>query len=62
MGGVLIMSIREAAECLRDQACTHYPHSEFARKYGGFSDPWLPVISSPVEVIAAPFVTCGEPG
>jgi len=24
----------EAAAWLRDQACTHYPDSEFARKYG----------------------------
>jgi hypothetical protein len=26
----------EAAAWLRDQACMHYPDSEFARKYGGF--------------------------
>jgi hypothetical protein len=26
----------EAAAWLRDQACTHYPDSKFARKYGGF--------------------------
>jgi hypothetical protein len=26
----------EAAAWLRDQACTHYPDSEFGRKYGGF--------------------------
>jgi hypothetical protein len=26
----------EAAAWLRDQACTHYPDSEFARKHGGF--------------------------
>jgi hypothetical protein len=29
-------SIGEAAAWLRDQACVHYPDSEFARKYGGF--------------------------
>jgi hypothetical protein len=29
-------SIGEAVEWLRDQACAHYPDSEFARKYGGF--------------------------
>ena len=26
----------EATAWLRDQACRHYPDSEFARKYGGF--------------------------
>jgi hypothetical protein len=29
-------SIAEAVEWLREQACAHYPDSEFARKYGGF--------------------------
>jgi len=28
----------EAAAWLRDQACTHYPDSEFARKYGSTSN------------------------
>ena len=27
--------IGEAVAWLRDQACSHYPDSEFARKYGG---------------------------
>jgi hypothetical protein len=29
-------TIGEAIAWLRDQACAHYPDSEFARKYGGF--------------------------
>jgi hypothetical protein len=29
-------TIGEAVAWLRDQACAHYPDSEFARKYGGF--------------------------
>jgi hypothetical protein len=29
-------TIRDAVLWLRDQACQHYPDSEFARKYGGF--------------------------
>ena len=29
-------TIGEAVAWLKDQACTHYPDSEFARKYGGF--------------------------
>ncbi len=29
-------SIGEAVDWLRDQACAHYPDSDFARKYGGF--------------------------
>jgi hypothetical protein len=29
-------SIGAAAAWLRDQACSQYPDSEFARKYGGF--------------------------
>jgi hypothetical protein len=31
-----IPTIGEAVAWLRDQACTHYPDSEFVRKYGGF--------------------------
>jgi hypothetical protein len=31
-----VSTIAEAAVWLRDQACQHYPDSEFARKYGGF--------------------------
>jgi hypothetical protein len=31
-----VKTITEAAVWLRDQACQHYPDSEFARKYGGF--------------------------
>jgi hypothetical protein len=45
-----VSTFAEVAACLRDQACTHYPDSEFARKYGGFADPRTPVeISSPLE-------------
>jgi hypothetical protein len=29
-------TIGEAVAWLRDQACAHYPDSEFAQKYGGF--------------------------
>jgi hypothetical protein len=29
-------TIGAAVAWLRDQACAHYPDSEFARKYGGF--------------------------
>jgi hypothetical protein len=31
-----VSTFAEAAAWLRDQACTHYPDSEFAHKYGGF--------------------------
>ena len=31
-----VSTVAEAALWLRDQACTHYPDSEFARKYGSF--------------------------
>ena len=31
-----VKTMLEAAVWLRDQACQHYPDSEFARKYGGF--------------------------
>jgi hypothetical protein len=31
-----VSTMREAAVWLRDQACTHYPDSRFARKYCGF--------------------------
>jgi hypothetical protein len=31
-----VRTFAEAATWLRDQACTHYPDSEFAREYGGF--------------------------
>jgi len=31
-----VSTFAEAAARLRDQACSHYPDSEFARKYGGF--------------------------
>ena len=31
-----VTTIAEAAVWLRDQACQHYPDSEFARKYCGF--------------------------
>ena len=31
-----VHTMAEAAVWLRDQACQHYPDSEFARKYGGF--------------------------
>jgi hypothetical protein len=31
-----VKTMAEAAIWLRDQACQHYPDSEFARKYGGF--------------------------
>jgi hypothetical protein len=31
-----VSTVAEAALWLRDQACTHYPDSEFAQKYGGF--------------------------
>jgi hypothetical protein len=34
--GWALPSIAEAVEWLREQACAHYPDSEFARKYGGF--------------------------
>ena len=29
-------TIRDAVLWLRDQACQHFPESDFARKYGGF--------------------------
>jgi hypothetical protein len=31
-----VSTVAEAALWLRDQACAHYPDSEFARKYGAF--------------------------
>jgi hypothetical protein len=31
-----VKSMIQAAVWLRDQACQHYPDSEFARKYCGF--------------------------
>jgi hypothetical protein len=31
-----VSTIAEAAAWLRDQACAHYPDSEFARKHCGF--------------------------
>jgi hypothetical protein len=31
-----VSTFSEATAWLRDQACKHYPDSEFARKYGGF--------------------------
>jgi len=31
-----VSTIAEAVVWLRDQACQHYPDSEFARKYCGF--------------------------
>jgi hypothetical protein len=31
-----VKTMLAAAVWLRDQACQHYPDSEFARKYGGF--------------------------
>jgi hypothetical protein len=31
-----VSTVGEAALWLRDQACTHYPDSEFAQKYGAF--------------------------
>lgn len=31
-----VKTMAEAAFWLRDQACQHYPDSEFAGKYGGF--------------------------
>jgi predicted RNA-binding Zn ribbon-like protein len=31
-----VSTFAEAAAWLRDQACTRYPDSEFARKYGDF--------------------------
>ena len=31
-----VKTIAEAVVWLRDQACQHYPDSEFARKYCGF--------------------------
>jgi hypothetical protein len=31
-----VSTFAEATAWLRDQACRHYPDSEFARKYGGF--------------------------
>jgi hypothetical protein len=31
-----VSTLAEAAAWLRDQACQHYPDSEFARKYCGF--------------------------
>jgi hypothetical protein len=34
--GWALPTIRDAVICLRDQACVHYPDSEFARKYCGF--------------------------
>jgi hypothetical protein len=34
--GWAFATIGEAVAWLRDQACTYYPDSGFARKYGGF--------------------------
>jgi len=34
--GWAFSTIGEAIAWLRDQACAHYPDSEFAQKYGGF--------------------------
>jgi hypothetical protein len=31
-----VRTFAEAAAWLRDQTCTYYPDSEFAREYGGF--------------------------
>jgi len=31
-----VSTVAKAALWLRDQACAHYPDSEFARKYGAF--------------------------
>ena len=31
-----VSTFAEATAWFRDQACKHYPDSEFARKYGGF--------------------------
>ena len=31
-----VSTFREAVIWLRDNACSHYPDTEFARKYGGF--------------------------
>jgi hypothetical protein len=31
-----VVTVAEVVFWLRDQACTLYPDSEFARKYGGF--------------------------
>ena len=33
---VKVSTAAEAALWLRDEACAHYPDSEFARKYGSF--------------------------
>jgi len=30
------LAISALVEWLRDQACAHYPDSDFAQKYGGF--------------------------
>ena len=54
-------TIADAAGWLKDRACQQYPDSEFARNMAASSDLWLSAIYSSVEVIAAPFITCGQP-